>query len=105
VNSFRGRRDERRAIENRIDKILRELLMLPRRGVVRDFNIPNLGFGEARFAGLADSNIEASLRVNVIFWLSTTIFPRSPTISNRLLPGASPVEVMKTPVARLGHSR
>ena len=55
MNSFRGRRDERRAIENRIDKILGQVLMLPDRGIVRDFNIPNLGFGEAGFAGFAGS--------------------------------------------------
>ena len=61
--------------------------------------------GEALGRGLAELAHGHSLRTKVTLSPSTTSLPRSPAISRRLVPGASPVEVTKTPVAPLAYSR
>ena len=62
--------------------------------------VPNIDW-----AVLRNSFWPTVLRVQVIFPSSTTILPRSPQTSRRLVPGASPVVVTNTPVAPFGYSR
>ena len=61
----------------------------------------------ANASGLVSRTSRTLLRVrwNVSLPFSATILPRSPQISRRLVPGASPVVVTKWPMAPLGYSR
>ena len=63
------------------------------------------GLAKPLLEALENSTISASLRVKWILLFSRTTLPRVPQSSKRLVPGASPVEEMKTPVAPLAHSR
>ena len=49
--------------------------------------------------------IETAFFVKVSLPFSETSLPFWPTTSKRFVPGASPVVVMKMPVAPLGYSR
>ncbi len=62
------------------------------------------GFTNHCVAVRLNSSIFTELRAKVSLLFSTTRVPRVPTISSRLVPGASPVEVMNNPVDRTVES-
>ena len=63
------------------------------------------GLEKPPLAVLLNSIMSASLRVKCSLLFSSTSLPRVPAISKRLVPGASPVEETKMPVAPFAHSR
>ena len=63
------------------------------------------GFTKPCFAVWLNSIMSASLRVKASRLFSRTSLPFVPMISNRLVPGASPVELMNVPVAPFAHSK
>jgi len=57
------------------------------------------------FAALLNSIMSASLRLKVSLLFSSTTLPRVPMSSKRFVPGASPVDETKTPVAPFANGQ
>ena len=74
--------------------------MLRGRALDGDGDFPRGGGSNCVAVMRENSDIGTSLRVKESFPCSTTMRPCSAATSSRFVPGASPVEAMKTPVVR-----
>ena len=99
MNAFFAGGNQGLAVQDGVHKVLHQDRVRIRRVLERNFDVPDLRFGEADFRRLAELDHVGFVAREEILSFSSSSFPRVPAISNRLVPGASPVEETNVPVA------